>query len=455
MPSLNNNQTTSFFLFCLQFLSIILFSQYTDYSENASGNLVGIKSNTDVSNTISRYYPFYQDVHVMIFVGFGFLMTYLSSYNFNSIVYNFILGALAIQYTILINGFFHNVFNNDWSHKINLDIKSLITGDFGAATILITFGALLGKTNLLEMSILLLLELIIYSVNENIGVIVYKAVDMGGSMFVHTFGAYFGLAVSYVLTNHNHLKKANLSKSSRTSDLLAMVGTLFLWLFWPSFNGALAVGNAQHRVVINTVLALTNSCISTVIMSKLLRRHHRLSMVDIQNASLAGGVAIGSSSDLVIGPFASLIIGSLAGSISVIGYIYITPYLEDKWKIHDTCGVHNLHGIPGLIGGLGGVITSIVVPDTLYGDNISKIFPARGDGRNARTQSLYQLYTLLTTVVLAIIGGLVSGKIIKRLSISDSIYGNDRSEWEMEMEMEMEMDEKYTNVHGSGHDTQV
>lgn len=38
-----------------------------------------------------------------------------------------------------------------------------------------------------------------------------------------------------------------------------MIGTLFLWMFWPSFNGALAPENSRHRVVINTVFAL---CVS-------------------------------------------------------------------------------------------------------------------------------------------------------------------------------------------------
>ena len=26
---------------------------------------------------VAQYYPFYQDIHVMVFIGFGFLMTFL------------------------------------------------------------------------------------------------------------------------------------------------------------------------------------------------------------------------------------------------------------------------------------------------------------------------------------------------------------------------------------------
>lgn len=41
------------------------------------------------------------------------------------------------------------------------------------------------------------LEVIIYGLNETICAGLIQAVDMGGSMYVHTFGAYFGLAASY------------------------------------------------------------------------------------------------------------------------------------------------------------------------------------------------------------------------------------------------------------------
>jgi len=67
----------------------------------------------------------------------------------------------------------------------------------GHQPVLIAFGALLGKTTPLQNLILLLCLLVFYAVNESIGVIVFEAVDMGGSMFVHAFGAYFGMAASF------------------------------------------------------------------------------------------------------------------------------------------------------------------------------------------------------------------------------------------------------------------
>lgn len=426
---------STYLLMFLQVINIILYSYYTDYGSEADS----FKNNTkDTSNTIDKYYPFFQDVHVMILVGFGFLMTFLKKYSHSALGFNFYLSALAIQSSILINGFFHCLFKNEW-HKLYLDIESLITGDFAAGAILISFGALLGKTSFYQMILITILELIFYAINESIGVELYKAVDMGGSMYVHTFGAYFGLAVSYMITDRKK-NKSNDNESNYNSDIFAMIGTLFLWMYWPSFNGALASGNAQHRVVINTVLSLTNSCMSAFIASKIIRPKKKFNMVDIQNATLAGGVAVGSSADLVISPYGALIIGMISGIISVYGYIHIQPKLE-KIGITDTCGVHNLHGIPGVIGGLGGFISASIASDDLYGNNIKDVFPAR-DERNAKEQGLFQLCALFTTLAISIVGGIFTGFITSYTNDSSLVYFNDEENWE-----ETEDQENNTNIH--------
>ena len=49
----------------------------------------------------------FQDVHVMIFIGFGFLMTYLRRYGFSSVGLNMLVGAVAIQWAMLVAGYLH------------------------------------------------------------------------------------------------------------------------------------------------------------------------------------------------------------------------------------------------------------------------------------------------------------------------------------------------------------
>ena len=74
-----------------------------------------------------------------------------------------------------------------------------------------------------------------YTLNEQLTYEVLKLYDVGGSTAIHTFGAYFGLAVSLVL--HKVSKPKNKTpQSSYASNTFAFIGTLFLWMFWPSFN---------------------------------------------------------------------------------------------------------------------------------------------------------------------------------------------------------------------------
>ena len=63
-------------------------------------------------NMTLKIYPNFQDVHVMIFVGFGFLMTFLKKYGLSALSLNFMIGALCIQWQILVQGFFHLHYDN-------------------------------------------------------------------------------------------------------------------------------------------------------------------------------------------------------------------------------------------------------------------------------------------------------------------------------------------------------
>lgn len=115
---------------------------------------------------------------------------------------------------------------------------------------------------------------------------------MGGSITVHAFGAYFGLAVSFILRpSKENAKTGELEGASYTSDIFAMVGSVFLWIFWPSFNSALVDGPEQERAILHTYLSLAACTVTAFIVSALVSKDNKLDMVHVQNSTLAGGVA--------------------------------------------------------------------------------------------------------------------------------------------------------------------
>ena len=75
-------------------------------------------------------------------------------------------------------------------------------------------------------------------------------------------------------------------------------------------------------------------------------------MENILNATLAGGVGIGASVSFIYRPGLAMFIGFMAGVLSTYCFYKLTPKLLDCIGLYDTCGIHNLHGVPGLYGGI-------------------------------------------------------------------------------------------------------
>uniref|UniRef100_A0A671VKR5 Ammonium transporter Rh type A n=1 Tax=Sparus aurata TaxID=8175 RepID=A0A671VKR5_SPAAU len=356
MPAYATNMRLKFPIVALvlEIITIILFAVFVDY-DDGKGHGHGHQEHSNETHNEKppmALYPMFQDVHVMIFIGFGFLMTFLKRYGFSSVGVNLLLAAFGLQWGLLMQGIWH------LDHgKIKMDILKMINADFSTATVLISFGAVLGKTSPVQLLIMTILEITIFSINEHLVATVFKANDVGASMIIHAFGAYFGLAVARVLYRPALRNGHENDGSVYHSDLFAMIGTVFLWMFWPSFNSAIAEpGLTQLTAVINTYLSLAACVLSAYAISSLVEHKGKLDMVHIQNATLAGGVAVGTCADMSIGPFGAMLIGFVAGIISTLGFKFLSPILASNLGIQDTCGVHNLHGMPGILGGLAGIV---------------------------------------------------------------------------------------------------
>ena len=118
-------------------------------------------------------------------------------------------------------------------------------------------------------------EVPLFVANNYIGYNLLGAVDVGGAIFIHTFGAYFGLFVSLMDRRRDFEKQPSSDKSGsdHTSDLFSILGTLMLLIYWPSFNGILAYhGEGKHRATFNTYLSLCASTMTTFLFSAYLGR---------------------------------------------------------------------------------------------------------------------------------------------------------------------------------------
>jgi len=353
----------------------------------------------DKINSIIEVQQYNRAIHIMamLLIGFGFLMVFVKKYGRSAITATFLLVSISLPMYIAIKSL--GLFDAKG------EIEQFILAEFGAASLLIAAGAILGRIRMHQYLILGLLFIPFYILNELIVVDDYfnfvgTIADTGGSIVIHAFGAIFGISAAISLTSKKHREIPILTDDN--TDKFSLLGSMVLWVFWPSFCSALVPVEAIPVSVVNVFLALSGSTIATYIASVSIRG--KINAADIANAALAGGVAIGATFDHA-SHFEAIIIGLIAGAISTVGFAIFQAKQEKFHKIVDTCGVSNLHGLPGIFGGL----AAIVVVDNL--------------------DAGAQLKGIIITVIIAIVAGLLSGFIVSMFGKTDEIY-NDGYEFE-------------------------
>lgn len=139
------------FIVC-EAICILFYGLFTEFDEYTNQKIDPSMAEAAKEKAWTRY-PCFQDVHIMIFVGFGFLMIFLKNNSWSSIGFNYLIACWAIQICVLFTGFWHGIMhfyenpNYKWK-KIPLNLDNIILADFGAGAVLISFGAVLGKCSI-------------------------------------------------------------------------------------------------------------------------------------------------------------------------------------------------------------------------------------------------------------------------------------------------------------------
>lgn len=388
-----NNTLLAIILFIVIFIAAGFLPSFNTSVADATQHL-GSALTQDAGAFAWEGIKYEKSIHIMamLLLGFGFLMVFVRKHGFSSVTATFLVVSLSIPLYMLIKSFGGEEFA---MNSVNID--TFIFAEFAAASLLIAIGAPLGRLKMDQYLVMTLLFIPAYVFNEWLLLesgLFQGFVDVGGSVVIHAFGAYFGLGV--ISNTFSKFEKGPASENNPLSNQFCLIGSIVLWVFWPSFTSALVAPAEATLTAINTVFALCGATLATYVFTRLLRG--KIEIEDIANAALAGGVAIGTGCN-VVSPGFAMLIGVLAGGLSTIGYAVIAPKVEKLIKGTDTCGVHNLHGMPGILGGLSGILIT----------------------GNAGIQ----LGGIVTTVIIAFVLGNLSGILIRLFGQKEIPYSDE------------------------------
>ncbi|NWX38587.1 RHL protein, partial [Notiomystis cincta] len=359
----------------------------------------------------SSFYPEFQDVNHMVIFGFGFFLMVLRRYGFSSTAFNFLLIVLGVQCCVLVEDLL----------LLSFLSCSLAKAVVSMTAVVISAGAVLGKANPVQLIVMTLVELILFYVSRCINKTLLQVPEHLTLMHVHLFGAYFGLAVSSRFPEPPPGLDKN--RSTPKSDLFSMLGTVFVWVLWPSFNSVLA--DSKEEAVLNTYLALAVSAVAAFMLSALTSKDGKFRMTHIHSAVLAGGVTVSYTAHSIQHPWIAMILGLLGSGITILGSHCLQRCFNPALKLQDTSGVHFTFGLPAVLGAVAAVVLCVVEKGIAkQWNNLSSL----------GYLILVDVGAFCQTISTALVTGLITGlilniKLLKTVHVSK--YFDDQFYWEV------------------------
>lgn len=384
-----------------------------DNSTNEEKNFsIILKEAIDLELNI--YDGLFRDINIMVFVGFGMLHTLLKKYSWTSMAINMMAIAFSFQIGLFSNLLWANAFKERWKKGL-LNFESLIKSIINSCTVLVSLSCVIGKLSITQYVVMIIIETLLCSLNFQLCDVKLQSIDVGGALYIHTFGTLFGLAVYMVLFCSKKMKSTisefnNFNNSNYFSNITSFIGVIFLWCYFPSFNTGLVVSdNSRYRSSINTYFSLTGSTVGSFIASGLFNKG-RINFEHILFGCYSGGVIISGCCSVCIDHFAALIIGFLCGLICVSFISQLKPYFI-KWGFHDIYNIIAIHGIPGL---LGAFITPMMISDIKRRtDKIDYHYILMNMERDNKIQAGVQIGAIFITLGISFISGIATGYLMK------------------------------------------
>ena len=255
--------------------------------------------------------------------------------------------------------------------------------------------------------------------------------DFAGSTVVHLQGAAAAFAGALLLGP----RIGKYGKDGKSNAIpghnipFVVLGTLILWLGWFGFNpGSTLMATTPSVGYFAYIAMTTNLAAAAGALAAMFTAWRVLGAPDmsmVANGAIAALVAI-TASCAFVDPWASVVIGAVAGIIAVLGVLFI-----DKLHIDDPVGAVSVHGMAGIWGTLSNglfatpdrvKLLAVGSPGLLYGGGIHQLV-VQMEGVSAAFAYVF-LTSLAVFYVLKVTIGI-------RVSAEDELEGLDFAEHKM------------------------
>ena len=414
----------------IQIIFIIVFWFYYNWDENLNAPwLKDNDINSKARKEIKNKYRSFQDMTIIILLGFGFLRSSLKHHLWSSITLTFIGAVLSFEFGLLFLITWSSLLQREWIVGL-YNFNALFDGLYIAASYVISSGAFIGKLSFSQYFVVMLVESFFASLNYLLVRQSLNVIDIGGTLNVHLFGAVFGSIFSMIsFCNKNEMERINTSihlGSDHNSNLFALFGSLMIIPLWPSFNTALVDVNLKYRGIINTYFSVGGSIIAFFLMSSLLN-NRKFKIEDVIHSSFPGAIVVGGCCHLIKQFYLCIFFGIFAAiASSILSFLFYEKVRINNRGYHDTFQILFYHGIPAIIGG---IITSIFLGNlqtlkknihnfdykmfigTLFSDDINNITLENKTNIEGKAAVLFG--AIFLTIVIAGLSGLCVGLCVK------------------------------------------
>ncbi len=176
------------------------------------------------------------------------------------------------------------------------------------------------------------------------GFLTGKAIDFAGGSVIHISAGFAGLVAALYLGARRGYPRTAMHPNNLTMTLL---GAGLLWVGWFGFNAgsSVASGLVTAQALTATQAAAAAGALSWILLEAMV--HKKATSLGLVSGILAGLVAITPAAGDVAVPGA-LILGFIASPLC-----YGAILLKGKLGYDDTLDVFGLHGVAGIVGGIG------------------------------------------------------------------------------------------------------